>query len=64
MYAKTVNISFPPELLKKIDAAAQANFASRSDYIRESLVLRLNNQQVVTEQTETDYLKNLAAKFG
>jgi metal-responsive CopG/Arc/MetJ family transcriptional regulator len=48
MPTKIINISLPAELLTKLDAAAKANYASRSDYIRESIVLRLNGQQVVT----------------
>lgn len=64
MYSRAVNITFPAELLKKIDADAKANFCSRSSYIRETLTLRLNNQHIVTEQSEDNYLKSLAEKFS
>lgn len=46
---KTINISLPEELLKKIDAAAKSEYASRSDFIREVLVRRLKNQRIVDE---------------
>jgi metal-responsive CopG/Arc/MetJ family transcriptional regulator len=46
---KTINISLPEDLLKKIDAEAKSEYASRSDFIRDSLVRRLKNQRVVDE---------------
>lgn len=53
MYAlcmsKTINISLPEELLKRIDAEAKSEYSSRSDYIRDTLVKRLKNQRVVDD---------------
>ena len=49
MSSKTVNISLPEELLKKIDSAANGEFTSRSDFIRDSIVRRLKHQRVVDE---------------
>jgi Arc/MetJ-type ribon-helix-helix transcriptional regulator len=49
MSSKIINISLPAELVKKIDAAAKANYASRSDFIRESVVRRLRRDQVDTD---------------
>lgn len=49
MASKTVNITLPEELLKKIDAAAIGEFTNRSDFIRDSIVRRLKNQRVVDE---------------
>ena len=46
---KTINISLPEELLKKIDNEAKAEYASRSDFIRDSLVRRIKHQRVVDE---------------
>lgn len=46
---KTVNISLPEELLERIDRAAKGEYASRSDYIRETLVRRLKGQRIVDE---------------
>lgn len=47
--SKTINISLPEELLKRIDAEAKSEYSSRSDYIRDTLVKRLKNQRVVDE---------------
>lgn len=47
--SRTVNISLPEELLKQIDKAAKGEYASRSDYIRETLVHRLKGQRLVDE---------------
>jgi metal-responsive CopG/Arc/MetJ family transcriptional regulator len=41
MSTQTINISLPKELIKKIDNAAKAEYASRSDYIRQALVGKL-----------------------
>lgn len=49
MSTKTINISLPHDLLEKIDEAAKGEYASRSDFIRESIVRRLKGQRVVDE---------------
>lgn len=49
MSSKTINISLPEELLRKIDTAAKSEYASRSDFIRDSIVRRLKHQRVVDE---------------
>jgi metal-responsive CopG/Arc/MetJ family transcriptional regulator len=49
MSSKTINISLPEELLRKIDAEAKAEYANRSDFIRDTLVRRLKKQRVVDE---------------
>lgn len=46
---KTINLSLPEELLKQIDAAAKGEYASRSDFVRETLVRRLKGQRIVDE---------------
>ncbi len=46
MAAKTFNISLPAELVKRVDAAAKASYASRSDYIRQALVQALDGASV------------------
>lgn len=38
MNSKTINLSLPEELLKKVDELARKNYASRSDYVRQKLV--------------------------
>lgn len=49
MSSKIINISLPEELLKKIDESAGSEYASRSDFIRETLVRRLKGQRIVDE---------------
>jgi Arc/MetJ-type ribon-helix-helix transcriptional regulator len=52
MSSKIINLSLPADLVKKLDEAAKDNFATRSDYIRESIVMRLKGQRVVDEWGE------------
>lgn len=47
--SKTINISLPEELVKKIDKLAKGEYASRSDFIRETLVRRIKGQRIVDE---------------
>lgn len=46
---KTINLSLPEELLNRIDIEAKSEYASRSDFIRDTIVRRLKNQRVVDE---------------
>lgn len=46
MSTQTINISLPEELVKKIDNAAKAELASRSDYIRQALVGKLKADKI------------------
>lgn len=43
MAGQTVNLSLPKELLARVDAAAAAEYASRSDFMRQALVERLRS---------------------
>lgn len=45
--SKIINISLPEELVKKIDKLAKGEYASRSDFIRETLVLRVKGRKIV-----------------
>jgi metal-responsive CopG/Arc/MetJ family transcriptional regulator len=47
--SKTINISLPEELLKKIDEEAKSEYSTRSDFIRDTLVKRIKGQRVVDE---------------
>ena len=47
--SKVINITLPDDLVKQVDKAAKVEFATRSDYIRESLVRRLKGQRVIDE---------------
>lgn len=47
--SRAINITLPSDLLEKLDKAAKSEYASRSDYIRESIVRRLKGQRIVDE---------------
>lgn len=47
--SRTINISLPEDLVKKIDQLAKGEYASRSDFIRETLVRRIKGQRIVDE---------------
>jgi Arc/MetJ-type ribon-helix-helix transcriptional regulator len=47
--SKIINISLPEELVREIDKFAKGEYASRSDFIRETLVRRIKGQRVVDE---------------
>jgi Arc/MetJ-type ribon-helix-helix transcriptional regulator len=38
---KTINISLPKELVSEMDRAAKGEYATRSDYIRDSILRKL-----------------------
>ncbi|HUD06303.1 MAG TPA: ribbon-helix-helix protein, CopG family [Candidatus Saccharimonadales bacterium] len=44
MTTQIINISLPKELVKKIDNAASVDYASRSEFIRQTIVRRLKAQ--------------------
>jgi Arc/MetJ-type ribon-helix-helix transcriptional regulator len=44
MSTQIINLSLPEELVQKIDRAAKAQFANRSEYIRQAVVSRLRAQ--------------------
>jgi len=50
MASKTINISLDEKLIKEIDKAATAEYSSRSDYIRASLVKNLKSQPVANTE--------------
>jgi Arc/MetJ-type ribon-helix-helix transcriptional regulator len=47
--SKIINISLPEELIERIDQLAKGEYASRSDFIRETLVRRVKGQRIVDE---------------
>lgn len=62
MSTQTINISLPEDLVKKIDKAANAEFASRSDYIRQALVSKLKTDRV--QQSDWDLLEALSREIA
>ncbi len=62
MSTQTINISLPKELVQKIDTAAKAEFASRSDYIRQALVGKLKADKMQTD--DWDLLEALSSEIA
>lgn len=62
MSTQTINISLPKELVQKIDSAAKAEFASRSDYIRQALVGKLRADRVQAD--DWDLLEALSEEIA
>ncbi|MFT4052132.1 MAG: ribbon-helix-helix domain-containing protein [Microbacterium sp.] len=48
MSSQTFNISLPRELVRQLDAQAQREFSSRSEYVRRAIVNQLRAEQEVT----------------
>ncbi|HET9174232.1 MAG TPA: ribbon-helix-helix domain-containing protein [Candidatus Saccharimonadales bacterium] len=42
---KAINISLPAALIKQVDIAAHEEFATRSDFIRDSILRKLNSRE-------------------
>jgi len=53
MISPDIHIKFSAGLLRAIDEAAAASHQSRSQFIRESIVLRLNEQHIVAHRPKT-----------
>ncbi|HMH70646.1 MAG TPA: ribbon-helix-helix domain-containing protein [Candidatus Saccharimonadales bacterium] len=62
MSTQTINISLPEALVKKIDSAARAEFASRSDYIRQALVGKLKTDKMQAD--DWDLLEALSIEIA
>jgi Arc/MetJ-type ribon-helix-helix transcriptional regulator len=62
MSTQTINISLPKELVQKIDSAAKAEFASRSDYIRQALVGKLRADKAQAD--DWDLLEALSEEIA
>jgi metal-responsive CopG/Arc/MetJ family transcriptional regulator len=43
--SRTINISLPEKLVSEMDKAAKSEFATRSDFIRDSILRKLRNTQ-------------------
>lgn len=61
MSTQTLNISLPEDLVKEIDKAASAEYASRSDYIRQALVSKLKADKA--QQDDWDLLEALSLEI-
>ena len=56
MRSRILNIRFSDELLKKIDAAAKENYQTRSQFIRQSIVIRLSDKAAPKRPSEDSQL--------
>lgn len=61
MAAQTFNISLPQELVQQIDAQAQRDFASRSEYIRRAIVKQLRVEHDVQQVLDRANARGRAA---
>ncbi len=59
MRSQKLHLLLSFDLLEEIDQVAKASYKSRSAYIRETIVLRLNNQRVISEPSDDEFLKSL-----
>jgi metal-responsive CopG/Arc/MetJ family transcriptional regulator len=59
MRSKNIHVKLTSVLLAEIDQAAAAGYQSRSEYIREAIVLRLNNQRIVKQPSKDEFLHSL-----
>ena len=59
MRSKRVELKMSARLLQHVDEAARANLTSRSDLIRESIIMRLNDQHLVPNPKLEDILELL-----
>ena len=48
--SRTINVTLPAGLLEEIDESAKRNYVSRSEFIRESVILRLRKQHIVNDE--------------
>jgi metal-responsive CopG/Arc/MetJ family transcriptional regulator len=59
MRSRLITLKLSAELLQRIDEAAKANLNSRSGFIREAVVMRLNDQHLVPNPKIEDTLELL-----
>lgn len=59
MPGKRIHINISADLLEKIDKAAQANLTARSIYIRQAVIMRLNDEHLVPNPKPDDILELL-----
>jgi metal-responsive CopG/Arc/MetJ family transcriptional regulator len=59
MRSKMIELKLSEELLNAIDQEATKNYQSRSQYVRQSITLRLNNQTITNQPSEEDKWRTL-----
>lgn len=53
MDSMRIQLRLPRRLLEEIDAAARKNLTSRSNYIREALILRMQGDEYIENQIQS-----------
>jgi metal-responsive CopG/Arc/MetJ family transcriptional regulator len=59
MRSTVITLKLSADLIQEIDEAAAINYTSRSDFIREAVVMRLHNQLVVKNPQMSEILEVL-----
>lgn len=59
MRSKRIELKLSARLLQRIDGAAGTNLTSRSDFIRQAVVMRLNGQHLAPNPRLEDTLELL-----
>lgn len=58
-----IHLNLSDELLERLDKAAAANYSTRSEYLREFIVLRLRGNKVI-QQEQDEFLERLRKLSG
>jgi len=62
--SRLIQLRMSDQVLRRIDEAAKRQASSRSGFIREAVMLRLNDQHVAANPTEEDILEFLRNNGG
>ena len=57
--SRQITLRLSDDLLEKINKAAKANLTARSNYIRQAVVMRLNDEHIVPNPKQDDILELL-----
>lgn len=63
MESKRIHFKVSPEMLEEIDKAAAASWQSRSEYLRETIALRLNRQEIFEQPSKDDIWEKLVERM-
>lgn len=53
MSTKIIALSLPSELVELIDEAAKADYTTRTDFIKQTVLLRLRGQHIAVDDNPT-----------
>jgi metal-responsive CopG/Arc/MetJ family transcriptional regulator len=63
MSTKTFNLSLPTKLMSLLDAKAKADFSTRSDFIKRSIINQLKSEQNIGNLFDTSNAKGKKLGF-